>query len=179
MRRVTSDVEDGAALRSLMAELDRVIRRVEGVAGVLRRGEGEERRAVGLIWMWGVVGLVGLVGVLGVLGLLALVGWAAELGLGLLTGVWGRSSTREGVLVASWTLGVSSDPLFLFAGEGGSGGSLGALRASWSRLGVDSLGITRVRWMDDVNQVREMPAEIGAQLRRRHSHHTVVRHRLT
>jgi len=47
VRRVTSDVEDGAALRSLMAELDRVIRRVEGVAGVLRRGEGEERRAWG------------------------------------------------------------------------------------------------------------------------------------
>ena len=136
-----------------MAELDRVIRRVEGVAGVLRRGEGEERRAGGLIWIWGVVGLVGLVrlvrlvgvlgsvGLVGVLGLLGLVEWAAGPGLGLLTGVWGRSSTREGVLVASWTLGVSSDPLFLFAEEGGSGGSLGALRASWSRLGVDSLGI--------------------------------------
>jgi hypothetical protein len=126
-------------LRSLMAELDRVIRRAEGVAGVLRRGEGEERRAVGLIGIWGLVELVRLVGLLrleGVLGVLGLDGWAGGLRVGLLTGVWRRASTREGVLVASWTLGVSSDPLFLFAEEGGSGGSLGALRASWSRLGV-------------------------------------------
>lgn len=45
-----------------MAELDRVIRQVEGVAGVLRRGEGEERRAVGLIRMWGMVGLEAVIG---------------------------------------------------------------------------------------------------------------------
>ena len=94
--RVTSDVGDRAALRSLMAEVDRVIRRVEGVAGVLRRGEGEERRAVGLIWMRGLIGLVrlvrlvgvlGSVGLVGVLGLLGLVGWAGGLRVGLLTGV--------------------------------------------------------------------------------------------
>jgi hypothetical protein len=73
-----------------MAELDRVTRRVEGVAGVLRRGEGEERRAEGLTWVGGsvgVVGLVRLVGLVGVLGLLRLVGWAGGVEVGLLTGV--------------------------------------------------------------------------------------------